>query len=69
MGARPYTVGAVQSHKDWKWRIQVKSGNGQIVATGHQPYANKFSADRAAKNLVDATLTYIEPRAIKKTKP
>lgn len=63
---RPYTVGAIQSTKDRKWRIQVKAGNGQIVATGHQAYANKFSADRAALNLSCASTVHVEPRGLKK---
>lgn len=66
MASRPYTVGAVQSRKDGRWRVQVKAGNGQIVATGHQAYFNKFSADRAARGLVGAELLYKEPRGIKK---
>lgn len=64
--SRPYTVRAVQSRVDLRWRVQVKAGNGQIVATGHQAFANKFSADRAALNLSCASFLYAEPRGLKK---
>jgi uncharacterized protein YegP (UPF0339 family) len=65
--ARPYTTRAVRSEKDWKWRLQVKSGNGQIVAMGHQAYTTKGSAERAAESLAAAEVAFVklprEPRS------
>ena len=58
--ARPYTVRAVQSKRDLHWRTQINAGNGLIVATGHQRYAKKGSAERAALNLAGASLAFVK---------
>ena len=48
--------------KKYHWRLRAQ--NGQIIATGHQSFANKANAKRAAMNVVylciDAPLEMVD---------
>ena len=49
----PTVTGLTHDHKirkKYRWRL--RAGNGQTVATGHQAFANKANAKRAAVNVV-----------------
>lgn len=63
---RPYKVTAVESASDWKWRIQITAGNGQIIAKGSVAYSTRFAAERAANALLAATLVSSESRPLRK---
>lgn len=62
--ARPFTVRAVQSKKDGKWRTQMKGGNGETIMGG-QDYAHKGNADRAALRISKAAIVYLPPKEAK----
>lgn len=58
MLARDYTVKAVQNPRTLKWRLQVNSGNGKIVAFGKEEYTRKGSAERAAETFAAAGFAF-----------
>lgn len=62
--SRPFTVRAVQSQKDGKWRTQLKGGNGEKVMGG-ETYAHKGHADRAAKRISLVKIVYMPPKEAK----
>ncbi len=43
-----YPSGSKRGNKKFRWRC--RAANRQIVATGHQSFASKYNAERAAQN-------------------
>ncbi len=62
--SRPFTVQAVQSPKDGRWRTQLKGGNGEIVMSG-ESYAHKGHADRAAMRIATVQIVHRPPKEAK----
>lgn len=46
----PSGTSSATGKRPFRWRC--RAANGQIVATGHQSFASRFNADRAAMNAV-----------------
>jgi uncharacterized protein YegP (UPF0339 family) len=57
MTTRPYTVRAAKAGK--KWRFEVASGNGAIVASS-KVYETKGSAERAGDQFAGATFEFVK---------